>query len=701
MNRRNFLKISGLVSAAAASATGCAPVKTEHLLSQVDRLAAPAPGVAEWYATACSLCGSGCGAMLRVVDGRAKKMEGLPDHPVNHGGMCALGQSTVQQMYHPDRVTDPLYHLRGSDTRIPLGWDLAISKLAVNPPDAIVVGHTVSGARLELLRRVAKATGGTVFQYQPFGHEALYAVCREVFGSPTVPTFDLAHSDVVVSFGADLFETWLSPNFYKWGFGELRRGREDHRGEFIYVGPRQSSTAAVADKWIYCKPGTTGAVALGVMRALSDLGVVGVPAGAGMDPAAASAASGTPEAQIRWLAGKLASARPALVIGGGDAEAHTNATDTLRAIYALDVALGSVGVKGGILPAHGAPVPGLTGATHSTYSDLETLLGRMHSGAIRSLWLVEGADLMHAGPSSLGVAGAIGAVPFVASFTTQLDDTSALADLVLPDATALERWGTTVPDVGVGDGVATLMQPAVAPWANVRSAEDVILAAAKKAGGPLGAALPYADNEAFVKSLWGGQGTWTDLLMAGGKTGGAPLPLAAHFPAGLTFTPPAFSGDSATYGFSLIPVVTVKYHAGQGAFLPWMQELPDPITTDTWNSWAEMNTQTMDKLGLKPGDYVYVETPVGRQKVVALHNPGLDPDAIAIPAGLGHKNFGRYAAGRGFDVWTLISASREPSGGVAWGGTRAKVTPAGEMGQPALWQTNFDNNENTLPTFLR
>src|SRR5690349_4394974 len=108
LSRREFL----IASSAAASAvmfTGCVPPQREQtaesrVLMAEDVLSA----YDSWYATTCRGCPAACGVVVRVVDGRARKVEGNPDHPVNRGKLCARGQSVVQEQYHPDRIHGPL-----------------------------------------------------------------------------------------------------------------------------------------------------------------------------------------------------------------------------------------------------------------------------------------------------------------------------------------------------------------------------------------------------------------------------------------------------------------------------------------------------------------------------------------------------------------------------------------------------------------
>src|SRR5512145_657220 len=92
-DRRDFLKLVGIGVAGAAS--GCAPPAEKlipYLVAPTDIL----PGVPYWYASTCRECPAGCGVRIKAREGRAIKIEGNPDHPVNQGRLCARGQAALQ-----------------------------------------------------------------------------------------------------------------------------------------------------------------------------------------------------------------------------------------------------------------------------------------------------------------------------------------------------------------------------------------------------------------------------------------------------------------------------------------------------------------------------------------------------------------------------------------------------------------------------
>jgi molybdopterin-containing oxidoreductase family iron-sulfur binding subunit len=140
-----------------------------------------------------------------------------------------------------------------------------------------------------------------------------------------------------------------------------------------------------------------------------------------------------------------------------------------------------------------------------------------------------------------------------------------------------------------------------------------------------------------------------------------------------------FAGSDTEYPFVVHPFLTATFTDGRGANLPWLQELPDPMTSVVYGSWAELNPATMDELGIRDGDVLEVTSPAATVRVPALAFKAISPGVLAMPVGQGHSDFGRYASNRGVNpidvVATLVD---EQSGELAWAATRVKIRNTGE-----------------------
>jgi menaquinone reductase, molybdopterin-binding-like subunit len=140
-----------------------------------------------------------------------------------------------------------------------------------------------------------------------------------------------------------------------------------------------------------------------------------------------------------------------------------------------------------------------------------------------------------------------------------------------------------------------------------------------------------------------------------------------------------FDGDPGQYPFHFLPYPSNQFLDGSLAHLPWLQEMPDPLTSAMWSSWVEINPQTAERLGIAQGDLVEVTSQHGTLRSAAYLSPGIAPDVIAMPAGQGHATYTRYASGRGENPVDLLAPmTDETTGAVAWAATRVKIARVGE-----------------------
>src|SRR3989454_195656 len=269
MNRRDFFRVVA-ASGATAAASGCQRA-TETILPLVVPNEQIVPGVVAWFATVCRECPAGCGVIARNREGRVVKLEGNPEHPVNQGALCARGQSALQGLYHPDRLAGA--RLRDGATLKPVSWDVA-QKVVV---DRIAeLRSAAKGRAIALVTQLETSSLGALLDtwtqalgarprvaFEPFGYEAHRAANRVTFGRDAIPYYAFEDAEVVLSFGADFLETWLSNVNYARGFGRMHTFRDGRAGTFIHIEPRQSLTASNADEWVRNAPGTEGQRALG------------------------------------------------------------------------------------------------------------------------------------------------------------------------------------------------------------------------------------------------------------------------------------------------------------------------------------------------------------------------------------------------------------------------------------------------------
>ncbi len=716
ITRRQFLAMTGGSATAAVLFAACGVPERELLVQAPFEMPEDlVAGRDSWYATLCRQCATSEGVVVRVMEGRAKKVEGNIDYPLNQGRHSARCEAGLQALYHPDRIQGPMVRAgeRGSDQFQEISWTDALGRLSFQLQELqrrraqksmVFVTNPVGGHLGLVVERFTEKFRGRFMPYEPVERTNLRAAIKHVFGQDRMPDFDIERSNFILSFGADFLNTWVSPVRYARGFGEFRQG-DRPRGTMLQVDSRFSMTGANADDRIFVKPGMEGILALSIAHVLIKDGLADSAAaealtgGGSLDefaPEAVAHKTGVSAEKIVEVAHTFADHGPAIALGGGSAAAHTNGLFNLTAIYSLNYLVGSVGKEGGIVFNPDSPLDDLPTAPGVTpFAEWQKLANEMRLGEV-GVMMVRGADPFYGLPESSGFRDASYDVPFIFSFSNYMDDTTAMADLVLPEHNYLEDWGSDSPDPGPGYELVGFQQPVVRPFfegrgehLGTRGFADVLLAIAGELD--LDLDLPgetfkdilQADamrlfelDRGSVKAgdfraFWNGvlqRGGWWDVNARANGAAAAPprLPEAEE---------PRFEPASADrFDFHLVPFSSVGITEGQGAHLPWMQATPDPITTATWQTWVEINLRVAERMGLREGDLVRVSSSRGSIEVLAYPHPGIPPDVVAIPMGQGHSAGGRYAAGRGANVLSILATlADDTTGALAWSATRVGI----------------------------
>jgi len=708
LDRRDFLKLGG-ATAFAALFGGC-----ERLPKKIIPFVIPPEnytlGESLWYASVCRQCPAGCGIVVRVSEGRAKKVEGNPLHPVNRGKLCARGQAGLQALYHPERLGRPLALAgpRGSGKFQEISWEEALSILmsgikksrAEAPASLLMLTEPMRGHQNLVAARFMRAFGSpNRVAWDPFGQDALLAANEAVFGVRDFPEYDLANARYLLSFSGDFLETGISPVHYSRAYGQMRQARPTVRGKFVHFGPRLSMTAANADVFLTVAPGSEGIAALGIAHVMVREKLLPSAAAASplwdavlsrMTPETVGKKTGLVPSDIEAIAREFAGNQPGLAIAGDGAAGCTNGTFNLACAALLNALAGNVGKPGGVsfpdrlaaFSRYGADAALLLPPPESGFASVRDAVEKMRKGSFRMALLAGATNPAFTLPASLSFGEALLSVPQVVSFASFLDETASLSDLVLPVPTYLEEWGDDIAPTGHAGNAIALAQPVVDPFRDTRSMPDILIAAAKELGGPVAAALPWTSFRDCVEKSYAGIGVnLEDAHKDGGIfSGKASPPRPAHRAQNPSLPKVAeaeFEGDPARYPFFLHLYPSIAHSDGRGANLSWLQELPDPVTTAVWRNWVEVGPKTAEKLGLADGDGAVVTSPFGSMEAFVVVHPAMAPDVIALPLGQGHTRYGKDAAGRGGNPFSLLplkeeSGSRAP----ARQSTRVSLTKA-------------------------
>ncbi len=698
ISRRDFLKLGGLGAVAATVLTGCGTAARYVRRTPYTKMPEYTfTGQSTYFATTCRECPAGCGLIVRTFQGRAIKVEGNPNHPVNAGKTCARGQATLHGLYNPDRIQGPLKRqARGSEQTTPLDWNAAIQvvtqALQTTPAEGIAFLLGMAPDHLfDLVSDLAQALGAPApIRFGALGmfeaRTTLQKATQNVLGQEGLPWFDLGAADLVFSFGANFLETWLSPVAYTRLFSQMRRGeRNGKRGYFVQFEPRMSQTASKADEWIPLRPGTEGLVAQALGKLIAEARGLQTAAFANVNVEAVAESSGIEVAELHRLAELLMKAKRAIAIPGGAALAHTNGLENAEAILTLNALLDAPMVLSPLSPF------GDTYHRPASLQEMAALIERMRQGKVQVLF-IHGTNPVFELPSALGFAEALKDVPLVISFATFPDETALQADYVFPDHHGLESWGYQRLATGSSFSALSSSQPVVVPFYNTQATADVLLAAVAQIGGKVAQALPYTDEVAYLQAKlsplveqqngffgapeintffayfqqYGGWWKTTEETIKPSWEKALKRPLQVKTP--------EFAGEGE---FHLLPFVSPVFGEA-GANKPWLQEVPDPTTTVMWNSWIEINPKTAEELGLQDDDVVRVVSDQGSFEVSVYRYPAIRPDVVAIVFGQGHTAYGRYAQGRGVNPNQILSPVTNAAGDLAFAATRVRLEKTGK-----------------------
>jgi anaerobic selenocysteine-containing dehydrogenase len=526
----------------------------------------------------------GCGILVRVIDGWAVNIIGNPLHPVNRGTLCPKGIAGLQGLYDPDRIRSPLKRAgkRGEGRWQSISWDEALStiteslkKLRKNGEShrLAVLGGRYRGLMRSLWDRFLEAYGSpnyidNQFLWEGPLSEGLF-LTQGIYGPPA---YDFENTSYILSFGSGLLESYWSPVQALSAYGQFRRGNPEHRGKLVQIESRLSVTGIKADEWIPIQPGAEALLALGIAHMIIKEGLYDKefisnltfgfenwtdPNGrdrlgfkefvsSEYDPDTVSKRTGVPIDTLIRLAREFASNQPSLAIGYRDRPFHQMAVATLNGL------VGSIDTSGGILTPRAVPLQSLPPVGKDPIAQKGLQVERIDGGTKPSLMLqqpylftrntISGkpyrpevlflyyTDPLFSNPIPDLFSDALVQIPLIVSFSPYMDDTTALADFILPDRTPLERWQDDPVFLNNGFPVLGIRQPVIEPLYQTKATGDVLLHLAKSLGGEIQKAFPWTDFKEIL--LYGVKGVfdakrgdtfglpfeqaWTRLLERGG-----------------------------------------------------------------------------------------------------------------------------------------------------------------------------------------
>ena len=656
VSRRNFLQLMG-ASLALAGLSACTKQPAESIVPYVRAPEEIVPGNPLLYATAMTLGSAATPLLVESNMGRPTKVEGNPLHPASLGATDIYAQASVLTLYDPDRSQTLLYL---GEVR-PWGAFLGGVRGAIVAQRSLLgaglrflTETVVSPALADQLRRILRQYPQAKWhQYDPINHDNAHTGAKLAFGEVVDAHYRLDQADVIVSLDADFLSSGC-PGFVRYArdFASRRKleGGKSEMSRMYVVESTPSNTGAKADHRMALRAAEVEGFAGELAGALGigDLGITGSP----KNP------------YYKWIAAvarDLQAHRGASVVLAGDGQPP--AVHALA--HAMNQALGNVGKTVVYTESIEADSVNQTDSLRDLVQDLA-------AGKV-DLLVILGGNPVYNAPADLNFDDNISRAGLRVRLGLYEDETSALCQWHVPEAHYLESWG----DTRAYDGTVSIQQPLIAPLYGGKSAHEI-----------LGAFTDEPERTAYntVREYWasrrGGpdfEQNWRRWVHDGFIPGTAFEPKAVSVGAlSLPAAAPPKPGEIEVV-FRADPTVYDGRFANNG----WLQELPKPHSTITWDNAALISPKTAaQRLGPQVNSQDVVEIVYRDRRVRAplWITPGHADDSITIYLGYGRTRAGRAGTGAGFSAYALRTTT------APWSARGVRLNLTGEQYELAVTQ---------------
>ena len=628
----------------------------------------------------CKLCPSGCGLDIVTVAGRPVTAKGSQEHPLSKGGICPLGACSVQLLYSPARVKGPMKKT-GPGRFEPISWDEAKSILSQklseirNTDKLAMVSGDENGSMNEVLSGFTASMGSPNFYQMPGDFQAANHAWKGFMGAEGQIGYDLENSDYVLMLGADVLSSW----------GTVVRNQKafaQKQGKYVYAGPVQTGSGAVSDRWIPMKPGQEETFALGIAYHLFSEGrMPGYMAGAGAirrnvmanySPAQVSEATGISQDQLADTAKELMRAQRPLVITGSEF-GQGSGPMRVSAGFLVNMLLGRLNMQGGlaVLPdapkvVESAPDPDLIASRSFAGFMQDVAEGRNTPEVI----MAYEANPVYALPQAEKMAAAYETIPFKVSFSTFMDETAALSDLILPNPHYLERLDDAFTPYGSGKVTYSVSRPVIDPVFDARETAEVIFDLAGDLGIDLGFNSLERVMQAKVSALGG---NWRNISRGQVYTSEDKV----HDP--VVFLPAELGAErpdagNAQYPIHLAPLAKMRLGNEKIAIPPFSTVTIKENELSSDGFYVQMNSATAFKHNLRQGQRITLASEAGQCRALVNIAETVMDDTVAVLMGFGHTAWDEFSRDKGDNVFKMLTVSSEQGTDVpVWNRTRVAI----------------------------
>jgi len=645
MKRRDFIKLIGIASGATVTASCGLDKGAEKLIPYLvppeDEII---PGEAFYYNTTCTECPANCGLSVKVVDKVYNnthgtypiKLEGVPKHPINDGTLCIRGQSSITRLYNPDRLKNPL--LRDSQCNLKnINWSEAYSRIIDALKNSRQQGYKsfylssrTTGSLSNLIDLFCNKTGiQRLPEFEVYSFSTIKEANRILFNKKIVPLYHIENADFLLTIGADIFETFISPVYNAVQFS---RAKKQNNLEWFHVEPHVSLTGLQANERFAINPGSETYLLLFLLKnilnqkfykeKLSDQILESIPY---VSLEEISNKTGLSADRLYLLAQQFVQARKPLLITGGVSTGHSSGLETA-------VLTGLVQWVSGMIDSLVDFSVAENYSSVGTMLDMEQLSHRLQNNEVGVIFISK-ADPVSMLPSSHSFKENLNRAKLRVGLSDVLNETVKECDIILPLSHALESWGDAEPR----KGLKTLIQPVLKPLFDTLSEGDILLQLIKASSGE-----NVAESfQQYVYSQWSqryGENFAKEFLNKGYHEESASRKKVELDRKSVTeFLKATMAPVAPQRGVISKPVIiispSIRFFDGRSSVLPLLNEIPDPLTTISYGEWISVSEKTAKSMGLKDGDEILISRSDWSIKLPAKIQVALQEDVYMIQLG--------------------------------------------------------------------
>jgi MoCo/4Fe-4S cofactor protein with predicted Tat translocation signal len=661
--RREFLKLMGASIALASASCVRRPVqKIVPYNKQPEEITFALPN----YYTSSYFDGSeALGLLIKTREGRPIRIEGNPSHPLSLGAVSSRAQAAILNLYDPERLQKAKRNLlnekRTNKETVDITWedlDTKVTEQLKKGGVALLTPSYNSPSTRAVLSDFVSAFGAQHISWEPLATDDVSSGQRVSYGEEAVPFYQFDKAKLIVSIDADFLGAWGASTIYLKQFGRARKNPE-LMNKLVVFDSNYSLTGANADVRVKSKPSLQLDIACGLVAELVSSGkIAATEANKNLVSIGQGVAQklGIEAALFSKIASDLWESKGKSIVVAGGLPARTEEALALQVV---------VNYLNSVLANDGSTIlsQGLAAGYKSSYAELMQLVQNMNEGKVKTL-IIHRSNPLYALPKEIGFQEALKKVEMVVYSGDRMDETASFSHIIATDNHPMENWG----DAEIGRGVYSIQQPTLRPMYDTRSFQLSLMTWAYLLEKGSKRLTTYETFHDFVKAVWREEilpqtskgkdfeSAWGEALQKG-FVGEMKVSTARSFKSDSLNSVKKVLGSQT--GFELVLYPTVQLGDGSLANVPWLQELPDPITKIVWDNYASVSVQTAANLKLKEGQILEI-TVAGKKMEVPVHiQPGLHNDVLAIAVGYGRTHVGKVGNKIGFNSFELATVKNK------------------------------------------